>query len=787
MGTVAKPVAASDPLPRRDTNASKRANLLTAARAATSHRGHTGAGSSDEEEHDEDDERGQALRNTRRAAIKPNQAKISLAAVLQEARQRGNSKRALMTSVTSASRAELEYMVQVNEREILTHAEIQEKGRGAAERYRLQAEKLNQLLEDQKVEMQLDAAEILRLRRFKEEVIKEKAAEKKAGPSDEAWVKLRGQEKKLREKEDANEQSLRQRQLQLQSGEEEVKRSLSQAAEREAAADAKAAAAMQAMAAAEEATAAAEAAAEDAARNKHKYMLQEALRAVAVDRMRTRQKRAENGGGTWWEQMARSSAPQEKKKEDPRSGLTLMLDLEYLLACLTGEGAKDGREVANPTSALPELLRATAAGRAAESVVIHRAPRGVMWAQAFIAEASADKLLHDQAAEKLGEPMVGLATFLMQWAASRFGMASTVALNLWTLHQALTALRPRSIEAATWMMFLELPEKPRSNRIISFYLHARALVANDIIRLAAADALTSARVAFAKADSGSRGQPRIGGAKVGLARPSSAGVLLDGRKAPPSSFRGAHGGELGNDSYRFLSGMSDEDEEGSTKVHAARQRRGALFVGSAIAPTAAAQNVGHGSAWEQKAEDLIRSELSKDMRGRAENKNARRVILLSRAWEAAQQLFRPAAEHVRLALLRELQAAAAPYRLDVPPPLRSLTPLEQHVVDFEHFLLVVTVFYDFSTQLNKVVSPHLNKRGGRKMGGVLADYPLSASALAVLKRSINLDMDKPEKEDYDRLQPIAIGQSPSNSFSQGAAAQGGGGSSGSVLGRAGAV
>ena len=70
----------------------------------------------------------------------------------------------------------------------------------------------------------------------------------------------------------------------------------------------------------------------------------------------------------------------------------------------------------------------------------------------------------------------------------------------------------------------------------------------------------------------------------------------------------------------------------------------------------------------------------------------RRVILLSRCWEAAQQLFKPAPNHVRLALLRELQAAATPHQVDVPPPLRSVSPLEQHVVDFEQFLLSCAVF-----------------------------------------------------------------------------------------------
>ena len=170
-----------------------------------------------------------------------------------------------------------------------------------------------------------------------------------------------------------------------------------------------------------------------------------------------------------------------------KSGLTMALDLEFLLAGLTGERRANGSPSADgndgPQSRIPALLRRTNEGRASETVVIQRAPRGVGWLQEFIAEICADKMLHDRAAETLGEPVLGLAPFLMHWANSRFGMRTTVGLNLWTLHQALVAHRSRSVEAATVMLFLELPETPQLNRMLSFYLHCRAYVSNEIVAI----------------------------------------------------------------------------------------------------------------------------------------------------------------------------------------------------------------------------------------------------------------------------------------------------------------
>lgn len=154
----------------------------------------------------------------------------------------------------------------------------------------------------------------------------------------------------------------------------------------------------------------------------------------------------------------------------------------------------------------------------------------------------------------------------------------------------------------------------------------------------------------------------------------------------------------------------------------------------------------------------------------------RRVLPLSRAWDAAQHLLKHAADHVRMAWLRELQvartrlrrpagcsvsrplsksarcvsqAAATPYRVDVAPPLRATTPMEFQVIDLDHFLLSAAVFFDFSTQLaadqhkgsgsasSGTPIAERRKQGSGK-GGTLIDYPLAASLLAVLRRSVLL-------------------------------------------------
>jgi len=112
----------------------------------------------------------------------------------------------------------------------------------------------------------------------------------------------------------------------------------------------------------------------------------------------------------------------------------------------------------------------------------------------------------------------------------------------------------------------------------------------------------------------------------------------------------------------------------------------------------------------------------------------RHVIVLARAWDAAQHLFRPAPAHIRMAMLRELQAGSLPVRQTVPPELRASNPLELLVVDLDFFLLAAVVFYDLSTQ------PSVTGQAGQfgKQLGKL-DHPMAVALLAVLRRSLVID------------------------------------------------
>ena len=178
-----------------------------------------------------------------------------------------------------------------------------------------------------------------------------------------------------------------------------------------------------------------------------------------------------------------------------------------------------------------------------------------------------------------------------------------------------------------------------------------------------------------------------------------------------------------------------------------RGRSSALLPGSSILPT-----TGPGSMWKVggRGAGYEAERVKTELQQRTSILDAeRRVLPLTRAWDAAQHLLKPAADHVRLAWLRELQAAATPHRADVPPPLRSTTPLEYQVVDLDHFLLSAAVFYDFSTQLSAHTGGGGAGAGGgsfnnrqpgaqssKGKGGSLVDFPLAASLLAVLRRSV---------------------------------------------------
>ena len=271
--SVSQPAAGSDSSapPMSSMRSTRRAasrDIIAAARAATVHRGRfdEGSGSDDNETADQTDERPSRGLETRRGAMRGD--KISLSEMLKQARTRGESTRTLTSTVMTASRAELEYLVQLNEREILAAMAALEKESAQVEKLKAQVERCNQELEDQRTEMAHDAAEILRLRRFKEETVKAKFLEAKRAPSEDAWTKLRNEQANLTLREQMIEESLRSREKQLASGEAEVRARMDEIAERERAANAKADAAAEASNAAMEAAAAAEAFLQDATNNK---------------------------------------------------------------------------------------------------------------------------------------------------------------------------------------------------------------------------------------------------------------------------------------------------------------------------------------------------------------------------------------------------------------------------------------------------------------------------------------------------------------------------------------
>ena len=726
----------------------------------------------------------------------------SFAVRMREVRRSGEGVRLSSELMGTATRHELEYELQLSARE--QQKEIKEMMclRSENKALRERVVRLTDAATEQQGQAAADITELRELRRLREENNARTLVEQKQGPGDAQWLKLRKAEEAVRLREEQNEASLRRREAALKTSEDDLRLRLEAARERELIAETKAAAALQAIDAANEANTAAEQAASEGSKTRARDALLVSVRAVASDRMRTRNKRRTPG-----EQLgaARSSAPQRAKPStNSYSGLAMLLDAVFLGATRTPDGERIDLPPVSE-AALPTLLRATAAGREAEAIILHRPPRARPWLHGLIDVICADKLLHDQAAERLGEPSVALAPFLVHWANSRFGMPQTCMLNLWTLHQALVTHRPKSVEAATISLFVEMPDTPRALRIQSFYLHARAHVLPDLLVLGrgterryfkhdqkpganmnpyeppATPWLGGSSPRGHVASPGGVPSPgfrelghvaalrppspavrdrtptievRIGGS--GVAGAGGAASMGGGNRSPQGvAFRvpSANIGLLPSMSTSMSTGMLPSPSSPPPNLRSGPRDlvvTSEIAGGSARSAAVAARDGSASPTQRGRGRGLLpppMGDKSDKPRDRPDSSSGvadeRRVLPLTKAWEAAQFLLKPAAQHVRLAWLRELQAAAFPQAAGVPPPLRATMPTEFQVVDLEHFLLSACVFFDFSTQLSAQPppSPQITGDGtaaAGKKGGTLVEFPLAASLLAVLRRSMLL-------------------------------------------------
>ena len=162
--------------------------------------------------------------------------------------------------------------------------------------------------------------ELRNLRRMKGEWESQKTIERKQGPGDEQWRRLREESERLRRLEIESETAFNRREAKMKASEAELKAKLKEAGEREAAAEAKAAEAMRALEAANEATATAEHAASEIEKNRVRDEPLCTIRAVARDRGLQRRRRAK-GGARWWEMSGGGVSVRSGVSSGPQSGV----------------------------------------------------------------------------------------------------------------------------------------------------------------------------------------------------------------------------------------------------------------------------------------------------------------------------------------------------------------------------------------------------------------------------------------------------------------------------------
>jgi hypothetical protein len=327
----------------------------------------------------------------------------------------------------------------------------------------------------------------------------------------------------------------------------------------------------------------------------------------------------------------------------------------------------------------------------------------------MLSEICVDKVVHDAAAERLGQPVLSLEHFLVRWAPSKFGLSAS--LQLWSLQHALSCHQECNVEAATFTLLFELPRTKRLERCLAFYLHCRNYISADVQK---ASAKPPAATAHVKAP-----PPKLERTKI---EPMW-------RRAPDRASSASAVGGLAHS----LGGLTNS---GSSPLLTSQLRYIPQIASSAYTSGAGAGAAVAAASAAAYAAAEAGSTLTSTPSRQPERRLSGRVLPLRTAWAAAQHLFAPAAVYIRLALLRELQAGAraatAPQGPSgaPPPPLRSSSAADSLQVDVDFFLLSCLVFFDLSTQ------PQPASKVATRL-----EHPMAGALLATLRHSLVLERD----------------------------------------------
>jgi hypothetical protein len=380
-----------------------------------------------------------------------------------------------------------------------------------------------------------------------------------------------------------------------------------------------------------------------------------------------------------------------------------------------GGVAEGGGSAGLPSSQLFVLLsQQSVDARASEALVRSRPTPSLGWLQRMLSEICVDKVVHDAAAERLGQPVLSLEHFLVRWAPSKFGLSAS--LQLWSLQHALNCHRECNVEAATFTLLFELPRTKRLERCLAFYLHCRIYISADVQK---ASAKPPAATSHLKAL-----PPKL----------ERTNIEPVWRRAPDRASSASAVGGLAHS----LGGLTNS---GSSPLRTSQLRYIPQIASSQIASSAYPGGAGAGAAVAAASAAAYAaaeagSTLTSTPSRQPERRLPGRFLPLRTAWTAAQHLFAPAAEYIRLALLRELQAGAraatAPQGPSgaPPPPLRSSSAADSLQVDVDFFLLSCLVFFDLSTQ------PQPASKAATRL-----EHPMAGALLATLRHSLVLERD----------------------------------------------
>ena len=636
---------------------------------------------------------------------------------------------------------------------------------------------LERVTAEQALQLEGHREELFELRQLRRKVESEEYQIEKSKPSDDEWRRLREGQLKFEEERARHEADLRARRAQVDEEQEAVRAVVSEIDDRTQQSHALLGAAREEMARAEQAAAAfALQTMELESRRVRELHLTE-LRAVARDRGRWR--RESQRASPLLAPSRASSTPSKTNRDgrigvlslgnsggggDPgsskrrfthlqqaRGGLVLFEEglrgggaSEWVDAVaiasgarlgdgddhssaaadgdgIVGVGARGGGEVAQggssaaglPSSQLYVLLsQQSVDARATEALVRSRPTPSLGWLQRMLSEICVDKVVHDAAAERLGQPVLSLEHFLMRWAPSKFGLSAS--LQLWSLQHALSCHREHNIEAATFTLLFELPRTKRLERCLTFYLHCRMYISADVQKASAKPPAATVPVTAPP--------PKLERTKV-----EPVWRRAPDRASGASAVGLAHslGGLTNSGSSLHSSPLLSSQLRYTPKI-ASSAYTGGAGAGTAVAAASAAASA------VAEAGSTLTSAPSRQPERRLRG----RVLPLRTAWAAAQHLFAPAAEYIRLALLRELQAGAraatAPQGASgaPPPPLRSSSAADSLLVDVDFFLLSCLVFFDLSTQ------PQPASKAATKL-----EHPMAGALLATLRHSLVLERD----------------------------------------------